>query len=252
MYCPKCGSEIPENSRFCVNCGAAVGKETPAPAPKDQGKKRTPIWVTLIVVAAAFLIGKFVLAPAMLSEPEPSQSAYRQEETKKSSHSDYQREETKGSSSNDDAPSTAYSEIFSGRHIIDTPTIFFMMDSSAFAAVDGEGVVEKLEFGYKDDMIKQMVDTVYYPISDMDDEQKSAMDAAVREGFAAYEAVDFCKVSYSMDNFNYKVVIHFTDLDSSENVQKMIEFGLVSGEEADGFSMEKTEDDLLAAGYVKR
>lgn len=26
-YCPECGSDIPENSKFCNNCGAKLGEE---------------------------------------------------------------------------------------------------------------------------------------------------------------------------------------------------------------------------------
>ena len=63
MNCPYCGSELPQNSKFCRFCGANVQtaprpKPTPAPKPKPvpqpkpapkPGTGRSPAW--LIVLA---------------------------------------------------------------------------------------------------------------------------------------------------------------------------------------------------------
>lgn len=33
MFCPNCGSQIPDGAKFCTNCGSAIGAAQPAPAP---------------------------------------------------------------------------------------------------------------------------------------------------------------------------------------------------------------------------
>lgn len=240
MYCNKCGKEIPENSKFCGGCGAAVQMKTEPVAKKQKKeKKRTPVWVTLIVVAVAFLIGKFLIAPSMLSEPQKDQSSYQQEET---------------SQSDSDAVTVSgkYSEIFTSRNIVEMPAMFMRLDSAAFAAVDQDGMIEKLEFGYKDDVIKEMVNTLYFPISGMDDTEKNALKAMVKENLSGYLAVDFCSASYNMGNLYYTVSLHFTDLDVAENIQKMSEFGILSADGADCLSMAQTESNLIAGGYTKK
>lgn len=32
-YCPKCGTEVPADAKFCTNCGATLGMAAPAPTP---------------------------------------------------------------------------------------------------------------------------------------------------------------------------------------------------------------------------
>ena len=240
MYCNKCGKEIPENSKFCGGCGTAVQTKTKPVAKKQKKeKKRAPIWVSLLVMAAAFLIGKFVMAPSMLSEPQQDQGSYQQEETSQS--------DSAAVSANGE-----YSEIFTSRNIVEMPAMFMMLDSAAFAAVDQDGIIEKMEFGYKDDVIKEMVNTLYFPISGMDDTEKSALEAMVKENLSGYLAVDFCTTSYNMGNLYYTVSLHFTDLDVAENIQKMSEFGILAGNGADRLSMAQTESNLIAGGYTKK
>lgn len=254
MYCSNCGTQIPDDSKFCTGCGAAVNAApaktaAPAKAPASAGKKKKekkkkPTWLTLLVVAAAFLLGKYVIAPAMVSDPEPEQNDYRQEQS-------YNNDDQQ-SGGNDAAGTEAYDDIFMSRNIVEMPAMFVMLDSAAFAIVDAEGNIEKLEFGYDGDTVKEMVNTVYYPISDLDEAQRNELDAAVREGFAYCEAEDFCTVTYNMGNLYYTVTLHFKNLDVAGNVQKLAEWGMIADGSAQSLSMAQTESNLLAGGYVKK
>jgi hypothetical protein len=38
-YCPKCGSEVPTDAKFCINCGAPLGEVPPPPVAYAQGAK---------------------------------------------------------------------------------------------------------------------------------------------------------------------------------------------------------------------
>lgn len=55
MFCTKCGAKLEDNSRFCTDCGMAVGgksaQQTSAPAPK-LWKKTLPLWALLLVMLA--------------------------------------------------------------------------------------------------------------------------------------------------------------------------------------------------------
>lgn len=54
MYCTKCGSEVAENAKFCLNCGEPVGT---AAVPAKQGGRKTVIIVVAIVLAVAIIAG---------------------------------------------------------------------------------------------------------------------------------------------------------------------------------------------------
>lgn len=62
MYCSDCGAQLPEGARFCRECGAATGPETPAGAPPPAGRGR-PSPETWIAIAA---VGVVVIALAIV------------------------------------------------------------------------------------------------------------------------------------------------------------------------------------------
>lgn len=153
----------------------------------------------------------------------------------------------------DQSVNPAYEEIFTSRSIVEMPPFFMMMESAAFATVSSDGMIEKLEYGYQDDVVKEMINTLYYPISDMTEEQKTQLDAAVKETLADYTSLSFCNDTYDMGNLYYIVKLQFTDLGSGANVQKLQELGLVTGDDNSGLiSMTETESSLLASGFIKR
>ncbi|MBE5765603.1 MAG: zinc-ribbon domain-containing protein [Clostridiales bacterium] len=245
MFCSKCGQQIPDNASFCNKCGAkatanpapqpqsapaaATANTTTQPSGKQQPKKKGSFLVTLIVVAAAFLIGKYLLAPGMVSTPANTPTI------EKSS-----------------TISAAYSEIFSSRHIVRAPHIFVGMDSSAYAIVDEDGMIEDLEFGYSGDLIKEMVDTIYYPISDLSADEIPVLDESMKEVFSAYELPGVSSVSYSTGNNYYIITITCKKLDNSTNIQKLSELGILETTGSGLLSMYQTESALLANGYVKK
>lgn len=55
MFCSKCGSQIPDDSVFCPNCGAPAGGPGSG-ANQNSGKKGTGCWIAAIVIGAVFLL----------------------------------------------------------------------------------------------------------------------------------------------------------------------------------------------------
>ena len=69
MFCPKCGTQVPENDRFCPNCGEAVAAAA-IPAAEDHTAMFDPEDVKRTHVLAALCYVSFVLIViALLLEP---------------------------------------------------------------------------------------------------------------------------------------------------------------------------------------
>ena len=77
MYCDHCGNDIADDSVFCKHCGKTLSTAQAPPysqakpkseqsAPKKE-KKPANLFVVLAVAAIAFVVGKFVIAPSMVS-----------------------------------------------------------------------------------------------------------------------------------------------------------------------------------------
>lgn len=69
MKCTECGTEIPENAKFCVSCGAPVGGA--APVRQTQPKKQQWLYIVgaLVVVAAAIIIYSVSSGPEVPADP---------------------------------------------------------------------------------------------------------------------------------------------------------------------------------------
>ena len=89
MFCPTCGSQIPDSTKFCPSCGTSVtpgaNAPTPAPAPtpqkqkKEPGKTRKLLFGSMsvggiIVLILVTQIGKYVAKKTIpgIINPEPS------------------------------------------------------------------------------------------------------------------------------------------------------------------------------------
>ena len=249
MFCSQCGKEIPDNTKFCSHCGAQQGGAVDEkPSQKGNDKKKNPktVILSLVVVLAVYLLGRFAIAPAMLSDKDDANAGSNNQTSVGSNQNDI-------TENNDSAvDNSAYTEIFMSRNIVDMSSIFTTLDTMAFASADAEGSVEKLEYAYENDTIKEFVNVVYYPVTNMTEDQKLALDNSMKANFATMEEADFCTVSYNMGNNYYSVTLHFTDLDIAANIQKLHDFGMLTGEGTNKISMSETESNLLAGGYVKK
>ena len=62
MYCSKCGTQLPEDSDFCTNCGSKILKETVVTQPKTKtavaGKKKA---LAIIIAFSVAILGVWFL-----------------------------------------------------------------------------------------------------------------------------------------------------------------------------------------------
>src|SRR5262249_12410574 len=62
MQCRNCGAEIADKALICYRCGTATTEAKYKPAvPKRESSRRTPLVVTVIVIAILLALGVYLL-----------------------------------------------------------------------------------------------------------------------------------------------------------------------------------------------
>lgn len=146
-----------------------------------------------------------------------------------------------------------YDKVFSDNGIYLYNNYFASLDDSHFVKKDSESeLIESLEFGYKDDIVQEMTDTIYYVKTDMTDSEIDAVKGVLEETCDNYRRLNFCTVESKEFSSYLKYTIKMTDMDDPDNISEIINLGIVSGNNIDYISMKETEDSLLNEGFVKR
>ena len=254
MFCSKCGKELNDDAKFCDACGTQIGVSEVKEVPKKS--KKTGLIIAIVAIVLVFIIGGLALigwlAESYLQKLDiDNYDVFEDVEIDLDEITDV--EDTEDTSADVTQGSNAsYEEVFSSRNIIDSPAVFMMLDSASFVTASEDGMVEKLEFGYEDDIVKEMVNTVYYPITGLSAEDVDLLDSSMRTAFSAYEEDGFCSVSYNTLSDYLVITINFTSLDNADNVQKLAELGMLTGSDVTVISMSETETGLLSSGYLKK
>lgn len=260
MFCSNCGKQIPDNTKFCNFCGAqqqiientdsapktTVNQpeiaDTPAQQPKKTPKKKANIFIILAVALCAFLIGKFVIAPSMLSDSGNNGGTGNQ-------GSQSQQTTNNNNSSTVNADNPAYKAIFDDTYIVHFQT-FFNMEMENFAMKKDDGIIACADYGYKDDVVKQWVETVYIPVSEYTDAQKAEVETTFKAQFASIDALNCCTVTYKMSTNYFTITCTYSNVDQASNYAELYKAGIL---QANTFiSMSATETILLGQGFVKK
>lgn len=258
MFCSNCGKQIPDNTKFCNYCGAQqqiVENAEPAPkttvvqpeiaeAPTQQNqkapKKKATIFIILAVVLGAFIIGKFAIAPSMVSDSDKNTGNQGTQSQQTSSNNN---------SFTADADNPAYEAIFDDTYIVHFQT-FFNMETKNFAMKKNDGMICCADYGYKDDVVKQWVETVYIPVFEYTDAQKAEVENAFKVQFASIDALNCCTVTYKMSTNYFTITCTYSNVDQARNYAELYNAGI---SQANAFiSMSATESSLLSQGFVKK
>lgn len=270
MRCPRCNTEIPDNMAFCGKCGTPkprnyppTGSEytyptpppvsnpnltytpytpTPGTTANPGGGKPAKKGASKVVTVVVSLIAAAISFTFFSNLAEKSV-----DKTYGSNDSSVVATESTAVK----VANSAYTEIFSSRFIVVMEPVFFGLDGTSFAAVLDDGVVERLSFGYKNDIVKEMHDDVYIPVSDYTDEQKAVMENNVKSEYAELEAYDFAEITYSMGATYFSVHMKFKNLDNTDNLSVLADYGMLENN-SELASMKLTRESLLASGFVER
>ncbi len=261
MFCSNCGKQIPDNTRFCNYCGTEqqiVVEAAPAPkttenqqsvadtqtqAPKKKPNKKASILIVLAVVICASLFGKFVIAPLMTPDSGKGNGAGDQ---------GGQSEQTPGNGSGGSSSgsnNSAYDAIFDGSYIVHFQ-FFANMEMKNFAMKNNNGIIVCADYGYKDDVVKQWVETMYIPVSGYSDAQKSEVENTMRAQFASLDALKCCAVTYKMGTSYFTITCTYSNVDQSSNYAELYKAGILQTNTF--ISMSATETTLLGQGFVKK
>lgn len=257
MYCNHCGAQQPDGSKFCSNCGGklaadqAAAKQQPQSksAPNTQQAAKTEkkkgkllVWGIALIALAAFILGKFVIAPSMVSNPDAGNHSGSQS-------SQSQQGGSSGSNSGNTAANPEYEAIFNDAYIVHFQT-FFNMEMESFALKQEDGIICCADYGYEDDVVKQWVETMYIPVSEYTDTQKTDLETTMKSQFATIDALNCCSVTYKMSANYFTITCTYSDVDKAENYGELYNAGVMQTNTF--ISMSATETSLLGQGFVKK
>ena len=64
MFCPNCGSKLPDDARFCGSCGTRLQADQPPPKPQKEKKKNGK---KVLIVTVSILLVLAIAAAAVLA-----------------------------------------------------------------------------------------------------------------------------------------------------------------------------------------
>lgn len=245
MFCSKCGKEISEDTKFCNHCGAQQGGAVnEKPSDKKNKAKKSPkkVMLSLAAMLVCYLVGSYVIAPAMLSD------SGEDNDTGNSSVQSQLSNENNDDSSADSA-NPVYDAIFDDTYIVHFPT-FFNMEMNNYAMKGNDGTIYCADYGYKDDVVKEWVETIYIPVSEYTDTQKLELENSMKSQFAKIDSLNCCTVDYKMSTNYLTITCTYSDVDKAENYTELYNAQILQANTL--ASMSETETGLLNQGFVKK
>ena len=251
MFCQKCGKQIPDNSKFCNGCGAQIAYVASSQqtnnnsAPRNgaqQPKKKFSFLGTALVVAVVFFLAKgcgYIVGNSYAkSEPKEVEPTISISSTIAIEPA---------------VTNSEYSKVFTDRYIVFVPTVFFDLESDCYVQVTEDGLVDHQQFGHKNDIVVEFIETVYVPVEGWSDADKQAYEQTIRETYGN-TGMDFVTLKYVNTSGNYiSFALEMKDMDKTENVRAAADAGIIMMDDTYSlWGMSDTENALLAEGYIKK
>lgn len=144
----------------------------------------------------------------------------------------------------------SYNDIFTSNYIFHINQIFVGMDRYAYAGVTEDGIVDCIEYGVKGDTICEWVETMYFPLAGVTNEEYATMQDRLHSIYDPLNAYLFTSVEYEYLTTYYKMTLRISELDNVNHVHCLAELGMTDPS-IDVISLSLTEAGLLSMGYLK-
>ena len=246
MFCQKCGKELPEGAKFCNYCGE-VQKEVSsgnANPPvnnqpqtnqvlyKEPKKSKGKAW-KIVAVAAIILSLIGAISQKKLQEKDASDLPTPEETV---------------------VENPEFTKIFEERNIVAFDDTNTMLDSSTFAHVDENNIVDRIQILYEDDTVCEVEEQIYFDVAEMTQEQITFLKENM---FAQYEGLEGnanfrCEGNVCSDHY-FCFSIKAENLNNPSVLQQAVDGGLLTLQgEGELMSASMTEQAYLDMGYIKK
>ena len=256
MICKHCGTQNPDNTRICKQCGMPLEESTAQNQVKQEESKnktsknvmkKKSLLLIIGIPLLAYVIGQAAgkkLGENMLGDSNSSTTV------ENSVEDDTQKEDN-----------PEYTKIFTERGIIKPLTITLGMSNASFAKVgvteEGLETIDCIDIAYDADtgIISKMTDVGYMDVSSFTQEAFESMKTEIQEAFQGYEGENF-SATFEDEPINsyYKFCLEYKNLEDEGVVKNFVDQGLLTttGTGTGVLDFTATENSLLSQGYIKK
>ncbi len=256
MICKHCGTQNPDNTRICKQCGMPLEESTAQnPVKQEESKNKTSKNVmkkkSLLLIIGIPLLA-YVIGQAAGKKLGENMSGGSNSSTpvETSVEDDTQKEDN-----------PEYTKIFTERSIIKPSMLVLGKDSASYAKVgvtdEGLETIDCIDIAYDADtgIISNLTDVGYIDVSSFTQEELESVETEIQEAFQGYEGENF-SATFEGETLNsyYKFCLEYKNLEDEDVVKNFVDQGLLTttGTGTGALSFTVTENSLLSQGYIKK
>ena len=256
MICKHCGTQNPDTTRICKQCGMPLEENTAQnPVKQEETKNKTSKNVmkkkSLLLIIGIPLLA-YVIGQAAGKKLGENMSGGSNSSTpvETSVEDDTQKEDN-----------PEYTKIFTERSIIKPSMLVLGKDSASYAKVgvtdEGLETIDCIDIAYDADtgIISNLTDVGYIDVSSFTQEELESVETEIQEAFQGYEGENF-SATFEGETLNsyYKFCLEYKNLEDEDVVKNFVDQGLLTltGTGTGVLDITLTENSLLSQGYIKK
>ena len=268
--CPNCNNQLEDSAVFCDRCGSKLTVQQPnyqqpnytsqqpnysyqQPSTYQSAMQNNPPKKKKTGMIIGIVAGCLVVLAIIGSVAEKAFQNEGHGSGNDGGDTGYNftigNDNSNDNSSKESTSNPEYDNILAEAYIVHFNS-FFNMDSANFVSKLDNGNIYCADYGYKNDVVLQLVETLYIPVDGMDDAAKTELENTAKTEFAKFEAISCCTVDYKTSNNYLTVTVKYDDLDKKENYSALYNAGITDSNTQ--ISMSASEKNMLADGAIKK